>query len=237
MADGISTGLIETVQRHIYDALVQTSERSTLPGDEQDKLLAQACAEACDVLTSWLASPEWAALAPSGRGPIADAIPDWERIRPFLDPLRDTLAAIAQRQKDLPAVREIGDPARYVDGIIAAAGQTARRFRRFDRQELFAEATGRVGRLRTDVCALAGDLKGQTATAERRKKARSVLGKVAGLLLTLSLTMAGAGPHDVAQHIPQWGHEAVKVLVVHQVARTAQPQVTVAPPRLGPRVR
>ena len=87
------------------------------------------------------------------------------------------------------------------------------------------------------MCALAGELKSQTANAERRKKARSVLGKVAGLLLTLTLTMAGAGPHDVARHIPEWGHEAVKVLVVHQVAQTAQPQVKVAPPRLGPRLR
>ena len=69
MANGISAGLIETVQRHIYDALAQTSERSTLPGNEQDRLLAQACAEACDVLTSWLASPEWAALCPVRPGP------------------------------------------------------------------------------------------------------------------------------------------------------------------------
>ena len=125
MADGISAGTIETVQRHIYDALAQTSERSTLPGAEQDRLLAQACAEACDVLTNWLASPEWAALCPSGRGPIADAIPEWERVKPFLDPLKQTLAAIVERQKDLPVVREIGDPARYVDGIIAAAGRRA----------------------------------------------------------------------------------------------------------------
>jgi hypothetical protein len=237
MADGISGGLIETVQRHIYDALAQTSERSTLPGDEQDKLLAQACAEACDVLTRWLASPEWAALAPSGRGLIADAIPDWERVKPFLDPLRETLAAIAKRQKDLPVIQEIGDPDRYIDRVVEAAEETARRHRRYDRQALFKTATDRASDLRTEVCELAGDLKSQTTSAERRKKARSVLGKVAGLMLTLSLTMAGASPATMAQNIPAWGHEAVKVLFVHHIAETAQPQVRVAPPRMGPRVR
>lgn len=237
MADGISAGQIEAVQRDIYDALARTTERSVLPDEEQDRLLAQACAEACDVLTSWLGSPQWEALCPSGRAPIADAIPEWERVKPFLDPLKETLAAIARRQQRLPVVPEIGDPARYIDGIIAAAEQTARRFRRFDRQELFTDATGRVSRLRADVCALSGDLTSQTRSAERRKKARSVLGKVAGLLLTLTLAMAGAGPHDMAEHIPEWGHEAVKVLVVHHVAQTAQPEIKMGPPRMGPRMR
>ena len=60
---------------------------------------------------------------------------------------------------------------------------------------------------------------------------------MAGLLLTLTLTMTGAGPHDVAQHMSEWSHEAVKVLVVHHVAQTAQPQLKLAPPRLGPRLR
>jgi hypothetical protein len=237
MADGLSADLIETVQRHIYDALAQTSERSILPDEEQDRLLAQACAEACDVLTNWLGSPEWAALCPAGRAPIADAIPEWARVKPFLDPLKETLAAIARRQKDLPTAGAIGDPARYVDGIIAAAEQTARRFRRFDRQKLFQDATGRVSGLRDDVCALSGDLTDKTKSAERRKKARSVLVKAAGLLLTLTLTMAGAGPHDVARHIPEWGREAVKVLMVHHVAQTAQPTARIIPPRAGPRMR
>ena len=237
MTDGISAGLIEAVQRDIYDALARTSEGSLLPEEEQDRLLAQACTEACDVLARWLESPEWREQCPAGRAPIADAIPEWERVRPFLEPLKETLAAIAQRQHDLPVIGEIGDPDRYIDRVVAAAEQTARRYRRYDRQALFTTATGRVSDLRTEVCELAGDLKSQTRSTERRKKARSVLGKVAGLLLTLSLTMAGASPATVAQNIPEWGHEAVKVLFVHHVAETAQPQVKVAPPRMGPRVR
>jgi hypothetical protein len=236
MTDGISAGRIEAVRLHIYDALAQTSERSVLPEKDQDRLLAQACAEACDVLARWLESPEWKAQCPAGRAPIADAIPEWERVKPFLDPLRETLAAIAERQKDLPVIQEIGDPDRYIDRIVEAAEETARRYRRYDRQALFKTATDRVSDLRTEVCELAGDLKSQTTRTERRKKARSVLGKVAGLLLTLSLTMAGASPATMAQNVPAWGHEAVKVLFVHHIAETAQPQVRMAPPQLGPQV-
>src|SRR5947209_1276952 len=204
MADGISAGVVEAVQRRIYEALAQTSERSLLPEEEQDKLLAEACAESCSVLGGWLASPEWEAARPAGRAPIADAIPDWQRIRPFLDPVKEALTAIAQRQQDLPGVLKIGDPDAYIDRVIKAAGETARRFRRYDRQALFEEATGRIGSLRDDVCALAGDLRGETKSAgkraERRRKTRSVLSAVAGLLLTLTLTMAGVGPDDAAQH-------------------------------------
>jgi hypothetical protein len=49
--------------------------------------------------------------------------------------------------------------------------------------------------------------------------------------------MGGTSPHDMMQHFPEWGHEAVKVLVVHHIAETAQPEVKLAPPRLGPRMR
>lgn len=241
MTDGISAGMIEAVQRHIYDALAQTSERSVLPEKEQDRLLAQACVESCDVLGRWLDGPEWEDLRPVGRAPVADAIPEWERVRPFLDPLKETLAAIARRQKDLPGAREIGDPAAYVDGVLKAARETARRHRRYDRQQLFDEATSRVKDLRAEVCALAGDLahdlESKEKRAERRKKTRWALAKIGGLLLTLSLAMAGAGPQTMAQNIPEWGHDAVKVLIVHHVAQTAQPEVKVAPPRLGPRMR
>jgi hypothetical protein len=244
MTDGISTGRIEAVQRDIYEALARSSEGSLLPEEEQDRLLAQACIEACDVLARWQNGPEWQELCPAGRAPIADAIPEWERVRPFLEPLRETLAAVAQRQNDLPVMRDIGDPDHYIDEIVAAAEKTARRFRGFERQKLFAEASRRMDRLRTDVCGLASefreDLARQTKSSEKRaawrKRARFVLKKLPGLLLTLSLAMAGASPATMQQNIPQWGHEAVKVLVVHHVAETAQPGVRLAPPRLGPQL-
>jgi hypothetical protein len=245
MTDGISAGRIEAVQRHIYDALTQSSDGSTLPLEEQDRLLAQACVEACDLLARWRDSPEWEALCPAGRAPIAEAIPEWERVRPFLDPLRETLAAIAQRQRDLPVLREIGDPDHYIDAVLASARKTARKFRGYERQDLFAEASTRMERLRADVCGLAGefrdDLESQAKTADKRTKwrnrARWVLRKLPSLLLTLSLAMAGASPATMRQNVPEWGHEAVKVLIVHHVAETAQPGVSLAPPRLGPRLR
>ena len=260
MSDVISAGRIEAVQRHIWDALTQSSDGSTLPGEEQDRLLVQACVEACDLLTGWLASPQWQGLRPSGPTPIGTAVPDWERVRPLLDPLRETLAAIAQRQQGLPAVQMIGDPDRYVSELIEAAARTARRYPRLDGQKLFEEATSRSEKLRDDVCRLASEYKAgfrqQAEDAAKlaadaaklaehrsrwRRRATGVLRKIPGFLLAVSLTMAGAmlgaSPQTAAQNVPAWGHAAVSVVVVHHVAHAAQPEVKVAPPRMGPRVR
>lgn len=248
VARGVSPGMIEAVQSHIYDALARTTEHSTLTDEQQDTLLAQASIESCELLSAWLDGSDWDGLRPSVNGTLADAIPDWQRMRPFLDPLRDTLIRFSQRQKDMPAARAIGDPDEYIDRIIKDAESTGRRHRRFDRQQLFDAATERIGFLRTTVCGLASDLTADLETrandagskrkrTERRKKVLAVLGTIATVLLSVSLAMAGANPHDVRQNIPDWGHEAVKVLVVHHVAESAQPSVRIAPPRLGPQVR
>ena len=247
MAGGINPERVETVQRHVYDALARTSVQSTLSEEEQDRLLAQACVESCDLISDWLESPEWENLRPAGHQPIADSIPDWARIRPFLDPLKETVARISRHQEKLPGLPETSDPAAYIDNAIRSAEYTARRHRRYNRRQLFATATERLRELRASVCGLAaefaGDLRAraddqesQRKRRERRKRALSVLGIVANVLLSVSLTMAGASPHDVRQHVPEWGHEAVKVLFVHHLAQSAQPSVRVAPPRLGPRV-
>jgi hypothetical protein len=251
VARGVSPGMIEAVQSHIYDALARTTEHSTLTDEQQDRLLAQASIESCDLLSAWLDGPDWDGLRPSVKGTLADTIPDWERMRPFLDPLRDTLIRFSQRQKDMA----IGDPDEYIDRIIKDAESTGRRNRRLDRQQLFDTATERLGSLRTTICGLAGELTGDLETRandletrandaeskrkrkDRRKKVLSVLGTIATVLLSVSLAMAGANPHDVRQNIPDWGHEAVNVLVVHHVAASAQPGVRIAPPRLGPQVR
>jgi hypothetical protein len=236
--------MIEAVQSHIYDALARTTEHSTLTDEQQDRLLAQASIESCDLLSAWLDGPDWDGLRPSVKETLADTIPDWERMRPFLDPLRDTLIRFSQRQKDIA----IGDPDEYIDRIIKDAESTGRRHRRLDRQQLFDTATERLGPLRTTICGLAGELTGDLETRandaeskrkrkDRRKKVLSVLGTIATVLLSVSLAMAGANPHDVRQNIPDWGHEAVNVLVVHHVAASAQPGVRIAPPRLGPQVR
>jgi hypothetical protein len=50
------------------------------------------------------------------------------------------------------------------------------------------------------------------------------------------MTMAGAvmstTPHVMTQNVQVWQHA-----VVHHVAQVAEPEVKVAPPRMGPRVR
>jgi hypothetical protein len=69
----------------------------------------------------------------------------------------------------------------------------------------------------------------QHKRAERRSRAIRLLRAAGGLLLTLSLTMAGASPAAVRQDLPEWGHDVVNVLFVHQVAHTAAPTARVAP--------
>jgi hypothetical protein len=229
--------MIDTVRWHINDALARTSNRSTLSDDAKDAELAQASAEACDLLNQWLGSFEWGQLRPSGSAPIWDAIPEWERIRPFLDPLGEALARITQRQKNTRGARDASNPAAYIDEAIREAGRTARRYKRYDRGQLFTEAGNRIEVLRKEACEFAAHFNAEKETAQQRRKVRAALGTIAGLLLTLSLALASASPHDVRQNIPEWGHEAVKVLMIHDIAATAQPGVHVAPPRLGLRVR
>ncbi len=73
-----------------------------------------------------------------------------------------------------------------------------------------------------------------------RRKAQRALKKVRNVLPTLALTVAGAmlgaGPHQVAQSVSAWGHEAARVVVVYHIADLAQPAVRITPPRSGPQV-
>lgn len=261
MADSMDPALVEAVRRDIYSALAKTSPSSTLPPAEQDALLAQACAEACDVLGRWLASTSWEALRPSalaGPRPLAEAVASWEQMRPFLSPVRDALHRVSAAERDAGAPP---DPGAYVDGLIKSATYTARRQRRLTRQDLYQEADVRLRNLREQSCQVASDFKadaaqraraGAEAAARRdgdekrharRALARKVLGTVATTLLTLTLAMASASPAAVRSNMPAWGHDAAQVvasaevLLVHNVAHAAAPGVSIAPPRLGPRVR
>lgn len=243
MAGSISPGMIEAVQRDIYDALARTSSHSTLPEEEQDKLLAQACAEACDILGGWVNSPFWKELAParaSAKKPIADATADWKRVRPFLDPLEETVDRISARLRGVPGVPEIKDASGYIAAVVESVDNTIRRYRRLDGQQLYDDATAKMQALKDQVCGLASELRTQVddtkKKTERRSRARRILGTVAGVLLSVSLAMAGAGPSAVRQNIPEWGRDAVQVLVVHHIAETAAPTMRVAPPRVGPRL-
>lgn len=237
MTGNLSLDEIEAVQRHVYDALLGSSARSTLSEEQQDGLLAQACAEACDILDRWVNSPAWEGLRPVGRGPVADAIPDWRRVRPFLEPLGATLSRISERRPGVSGIPEIGDPGAYIDHLVKDAESTGRRYRRFSKEELFNEATNRIKVLQSSVCGAAADFaKGSKSRARRRAIARSALKAVGNFLLGAVLIMAGVTQPALAHDIPEWGHEAVNVVLVHHAAQTAQPAVRIAPPQAGPHV-
>jgi hypothetical protein len=263
VADGVDPGMVEAVRWHIYDALARTSEHSTLPEEEQDRLLAQVCGEACDVLGRWVEGDVWAAMRKSHTGTVADVIPDLKRVQPFLDPLKETLNRIADEDRRRPGVPEIGDTTRYIDRAIAATEYTGHRYRRLSQNQLFDQASRRVEELQKNVCRLAGeyksdredqqehakreleeqeeqakrDLEDQRKRDKRKRWARSVLGTVATTLLSLALSMVvSTTPASVHQDSAQWVHEASNVLLVHHVAQTAQPNVRIAPPHAGPHV-
>jgi hypothetical protein len=235
MRESVSLAEIEAAQRHVIEALLASGAQTTLSEDKQDSLLAQACAEACGILHRWVESPAWEQLRPSGRGPIADVIPDWQAVRPFLRPLSEALSRMSERRPAVAGISSIGDPESYVDELIDQVKSTGRRHRGFNREELYAEATERISVLQSSVCAVAGEFDKVTKNrARRRAIARSVLKAVGGFLLSASLIMVGATPQAMAHDIPELGHEAVKVLLVHHAGQTAQPSVRMAPPRLGP---
>jgi hypothetical protein len=237
MAENVTLSEVEVVQRRVYEALYDSSPSSPLSEEEQDEKLARACAASCELLGRWVDSSAWNGLRPAGRGPIADVIPDWESVRPFLEPLGATLIRMQKRRPAVSGMPEIGDPAAYIDQLIIQTKLTGRRFRPFDREDLFADATDRIKALRSSVCGVAADFtKDSKKRALRRTLARSALKRVGGFLLTASLILAGVSPQALAHDVPVWAHEAVKVIIVHQAAQTAQPAVSVAPPQLGPQL-
>jgi hypothetical protein len=246
MADSMDPAVINAVTRRIVDALADTTAHSTLSEDEQDARLAQACAEACDVLSAWRASSSWKALEPAGharKAALRDAVADWDQLRPFLDPVRETLRRIADRRAGDPGganVPAAEAPEDYIDKLIKSAKFTVFQYPGLDREQLYQDADRRLDDLQGQVCATASDFReGAASDAQRRARRRraiSLLRTVGGVLLSISLTMAGASPAAVRADIPAWGHEAVQVLLVHQVAHSAAPTVSIAPPKLGPRI-
>ncbi|MGA2829794.1 MAG: hypothetical protein ABSF03_27205 [Streptosporangiaceae bacterium] len=233
---------VAMVQAHILDAILKTSGNSALPGPEQDRLLAQSCAEACDLLGDWLGSGWFRRARPADDGLLADAAPTAGQFAEFLGPIfEDALTRAAQAGVTID-VSDLQDARAKVAGL-------ARRYRRMRSRELCAAAEGRVGALRDEVCQAATQLREMLQTADEqgpraersRHKARRALQKVKGLLPAVALTVAGAmlgvGPHQMAQSVSEWGHDAARVVAVYHIADLAQPTVRMAPPRIGPQVR
>lgn len=239
--DRVTIERVAMVQAHILDATLRTSADSALSGPEQDRLLAQSCTEACDLLRDWLGSGWFGQPRPSDDGLLADAVPTAEQFTQFLGPIfEDALRHAAQAGITI-------DVAGLQDARVQVAA-LARRYRRMKRRELFEAAEERVGALRDEVCQVAARLREMPQAGEEpdpraeqlRHKAQRALKKVRNFLPAVALTVAGAmlgvGPHQMAQSVSEWGHEAARVVVVHHIADLAQPAVRVGPPRAGPRV-
>jgi hypothetical protein len=219
---------IAAVQAHIAEAVTRTTPGSVLPGAEQDLLLAQSCAEACDLLTDWLADPFWERLRASGDGPIREFVPSQREFTGFLGPaLKDAMAQASERGISIP------DPDSLVDQAHQKIAATARRYPRFRRQQLFSEANDRVKALRDEVCKLVGIANRESPRDPRwRRAARKTLSKLPDVLLAVVLALVAPAAISTAQS----GVHAVEVMTAHHVAAQAQPGMRVAPAQLGPRV-
>jgi hypothetical protein len=233
--DEVRLAEIERVQDHILDALVRTNPPTTLSEDEQDRLLAQACSEACGILDRWVKGTAWDELRPKARKPIADVIQDWQAIRPFLAPLGGALSRASGRRPFVAGIPEIDDdPEKYIDDLITRVELTSRRHPQFTSEQLYDQATDKIKLLQSSVCALAGDFaKGPKNRGRLRAAARSALKWTRGFLFGAALISIGLTQQAVAHDLTVVVHEAVSVAFVHQAAHSAQPTVRVAPPQLG----
>jgi hypothetical protein len=231
---------VAAVRAHIADAVSRSSADSTLPELEQDRLLAQSCAEACDLLKDWLDDPWWDKVRPSQDDLVSEFVPAQKEFTKFLGPMLKASLAYADKYG-------MSIPDSLVNEAHQKVAATARRFPRMRRRQLFEEARIRVASLQREVCGLSGQLSSSIHSATAlasdaawRQKIRKTLGKVSGLLLAVALAMAGVSPHAAAQNAAEWGNAAIQtieVITVHFVADRAQPSMRVAPPRVGPQLR
>jgi hypothetical protein len=219
---------IAAVQAHVVEAVARTTPSSVLPESEQDLLLAQSCAEACDLLGDWLTDPFWARLQSAGDGPVRESVPAQREFTGFLGPaLKDAMAQAGERGISIP------DPDSLVDKARQQVVATTRRYPRLRRQQLFSEARRRVEDLRDEVCKLVSMVKPGAPPGPRwRQAVRWTLSKVPGVLLALVLALVAPSAIATAQS----GIHAVEVMTAHHVAAQVQPAVPVAPAHMGPRV-
>jgi hypothetical protein len=161
---------VAAVQADILDALLKTSSRSTLTVRQQDQLLAQSCAEACDLLGDWLISGWFAQEGPGGDPLLAGSVPSPEQFAAFLGAtFADALDRIARCGVEV--TRAQLEQAR--DGVAALA----RRHRRMKRTDLFEAAEKRVQDLTSEVCRAASQL--NKTPAAFRNRAQRILKKIA----------------------------------------------------------
>lgn len=249
---------IDALRRHIADAVTQTAPRSTLPEQEQERILEQACGEACELLEDWLAGQPAETAAAAHGVPIREFLKDQQHFTEFLGPLfADALKRAAGHPPDDPHATAIVKEAHdEVARAVRAASATARRHPRMRDQQVFEVAIERVGKLRHEVCGLADQLGCDQQAADRqapdaasraadaaergvwKRRAVKALKAVSGFLLslTVSLAVSVAGPQQAGQNLSAW-MRGVEVVMAHDLAVQAQPGVTIAPPHAGPHLR
>jgi hypothetical protein len=253
----VTVDRIDALRRHIADAVTQTSPASsTLPAREQDRILEQACGEACELLGDWLTSQQAEGSAAADDVPMRELLRDQEHFTDFLSPL---FADALDRGRPNPSADRAATVRAAHDEVaraVRAASATARRYPRMGSRQIFRVAIQNVGKLRAEVCDIAAQLRdarlsdaGKDAARKddarrdarggaRNRRAVRVLTAVGGFLLTLSvsLTVSVPGPQQVSQNLSAWTH-AVQVVIAHDLAARAQPGVTIAPPHAGPQLR
>lgn len=225
---------IAVVQADIATAITRTTSGSTLSQEEQDHLLAQSCAEACDLLNDWVHDAWWDRNLSSGDKTVKELLPAHKEFAEFLGPgLKDVLDRA--KRNDV----EVRDST--VDDAYTAVVATVRRFPRMKHKDLFETAHRRVIALQTEVCTLATEVRGgKKPEPAWRRRAAKALKAVRGSLLAITLALLATGPAAMAHNAANWGEPAVhaaEVIAVHYVAAQAQPGLAVSPPHAGPRVR
>jgi hypothetical protein len=211
------------VSADVVRALNQTSDDSTLSEEDQCRVLAQACTEACHVLRDWLGETEaeWSGgLIPLGDELVKSALPkraDFEELMvAFLDP-----AFGDARRRGM----EIGPD--HVRAAIKAVQTTARRTPRLTRAQLFRQAWQRVDELRRQVCDVAGALREDRGLL---RKARKLLGRVRGLLPEILVSVIiTTTPAASLEAVEAWAHTSMHVVAAVAVAVHAQAGVWLGP--------
>jgi hypothetical protein len=248
---------IEALHRHIAEAVIQTTEHSTLPPEQQDMILRQACRESCDLLSDWLKNPPAGPQGEASRVRIREFLRNQRQLAEFLNPLfadalvqARTVRAAAEADsgkaaKDKPAedraakktADDLATARKEVDQAVRGALATARRHPRMTAGDVFQVAQDNVSGLRDQVCELAKrPAEAKEADAGRavwRRRARKTLQIVKKVLITLTLSVVTAAiTPQLSQDATVVAHVA-QTIIVHEVAAQARPGLPVAPPHAG----
>jgi hypothetical protein len=190
---------------------------------EADAALVGACGGACGLLRDWLDDDDWWRDLRPADGTVADAIPDQDDFVRLLGPsFKDAIGQLAKRGIVIHDT--------YVDEARKAVNETARLHSRARRQALLDVAKERVSKLRDEVCSLATNL---TTSSVRRRRAISVLKRtvkvLASVALSIALSLTATTQHEVAHDLSVAVHDSLSVVVTHQIAHEAAPNLRIEP--------